>query len=294
MKRALRLFELLRTQPDYVFGRFLAVRRLYSAAQRVRVGSSRSVLRVARVYMPETEPAAVAPSGLVVSDRAIDAHVDRLRDDAWSNGIALTAEAVAALSAVASTTQLMYHDGEEEEVFAPSLAALSADDRKGIALAQIAEGWRDATVQAIAGDATIVATVSKYLGYAPEKASVFFFWSFASALTLEERIQRNQTVQFHYDVDGYNFVYVSFYLVDVDRDGGAHVLIERTHEAKRLRHLFGTARLSDDEAKAAFGPEPIITIEAPAGQGFFEDTSCYHKALAPVLRDRLMLQIRYQ
>ena len=294
MKRARRFVELLRSQPDYILGRFLFVRRLYSVARRLRGNAGAASLQVARVYEPVGEEVLVGHSGLVESRHTAAAHVARLHDTAWSNEITLTQSAIVALRTLATTTRLMFKSGAEKVEFAPSLAALTPERRNGIAIAQIADGWQDDTVKAIAGDERIVAVVSEYLGYSPTRASVFFFWSFASALTQEERIARNQTVLFHYDVDGYNFVYVSFYLVDVDCDGGAHALIERTHHAKRLRHLLGTACLSDDAAEAAFGADRIVTIEAPAGSGFFEDTSCYHKALVPTERDRLMIQFRYQ
>lgn len=294
MKRARRLVELLRTQPDYVFGRFLTVRRLYSAGRRMRGVPVAPKLRIARIYCVETETIEVATSDLVISDKSVDAHCARLQETAWSDSIGLSAAAVSALVETARTTRLLVKSSADTVEFVPSLDVLSPEGRASAALAQIADGWRDSTVKAIAGDPAIVSVVTKYLGYKPDQASVFFFWSFANALSREERIARNQTVDFHYDVDGYNFVYVSFYLVDVDRDGGAHVLIERTHESKRLRHLLGTSCLSDDEAEAAFGAVSVVTVEAPAGSGFFEDTSCYHKALVPTHRDRLMLQIRYQ
>jgi ectoine hydroxylase-related dioxygenase (phytanoyl-CoA dioxygenase family) len=101
-------------------------------------------------------------------------------------------------------------------------------------------------------------------------------------------------VRFHYDVHGFNFVYVNFYLSDTDRDSGAHVLIAGSHRDKSLRQLFGSARISDEAALRRYGAERVRIIEAKAGSGFFEDTACYHKALPPSARDRLMLQLRYQ
>ncbi|GGA34027.1 hypothetical protein GCM10011395_00410 [Sphingomonas psychrolutea] len=294
MKRARRLVELLWTQPDYIFGRFLMVRRLYSASRRLVSAPLAGSLRISRIYSPETEPIVIAASDLVISDKTVDAHCASLQKTAWSDRIGLSAAAVSALTETARTTRLLFKSSGDTVEYAPSLEALSLERRKSAALAQVADGWQDATLQAIAGDPAIVSVVSKYLGYIPDRASVFFFWSFANTLSREERIARNQTVDFHYDVDGYNFVYVSFYLVDVDRNGGAHALIERTHKSKRLGHLLGTSCLSDAEAEAEFGAASIITVEAPAGSGFFEDTSCYHKALVPTHRDRLMLQIRYQ
>jgi hypothetical protein len=42
-----------------------------------------------------------------------------------------------------------------------------------------------------------------------------------------------------------------------------------------------------------YSPTDIITIEGKAGKCFLEDASCFHKALAPIERDRLFLQLRY-
>ena len=72
------------------------------------------------------------------------------------------------------------------------------------------------------------------------------------------------------------------------RAGGGPSLIEI--ETSRLAGHF----IGDAEARETYGPEAERLIEGPAGSGFLEDTSCYHKALAPVSADRLMLQFRYQ
>ena len=111
---------------------------------------------------------------------------------------------------------------------------------------------------------------------------------------MAERETAQQTVRFHYDVHGYNFIYVNFYLQDTDERTGAHVLIEASHHDKKPRHLLGSARLDDDQAYRDYGANRIRVMRGPAGTGFFEDTTCYHKALAPIDQPRLMLQIRYQ
>ncbi len=78
------------------------------------------------------------------------------------------------------------------------------------------------------------------------------------------------------------------------RENGAHALIAGSSRRKRLGHLLGSARLSDAEAWQTYGRDAERTIEGPAGSGFLEDASCYHKALPPETGDRLMLQLRYQ
>ena len=151
-----------------------------------------------------------------------------------------------------------------------------------------------ASSNASLGMNSIVSVASAYLGYAPSKASCWLFWSLKNELTNAQRESVYQTIKFHYDVHWYNFFYVNFYLLDTDARSGAHALIRGSHRDKRVRSLLGTAQLSDEQAIRDYGTHRIKTMEGPAGLGFFEDTSCYHKALAPLDRDRLMLQIRYQ
>jgi len=103
-----------------------------------------------------------------------------------------------------------------------------------------------------------------------------------------------QTIDYHYDVDGFNFLYANFYLLDTSVRNGAHLLIEGSSRRKQLRHLLGKARLSDAEAHDAYGLTAERTFEGPAGFGFLEDASCYHKALRPLDGERLMLQLRYR
>ena len=55
-----------------------------------------------------------------------------------------------------------------------------------------------------------------------------------------------QTVTFHYDVEGYNFVYIFFYLTKCDYLSGAHESILYSHKLKNLRFLFSSARKSDE------------------------------------------------
>lgn len=91
----------------------------------------------------------------------------------------------------------------------------------------------------------------------------------------------------------YNFVYVNIYLVDVDEHGGAHVMVLGSHDDKPTRWLLGSARRGDASIEVHYGQERIRTIVGPAGTGFIQDSSCYHKVLAPRDRDRIMLHIRY-
>jgi hypothetical protein len=136
--------------------------------------------------------------------------------------------------------------------------------------------------------------VTGYLGHEPRKILIILHWSFASDFTDQERRQlRHHVIDYHYDVGGFNFVYASFYITDTDRNSGAHVMMKRSHNKKPLQMLLGSAVASQDAVRQRYGIENEITIEGPAGTGFVQDTSCYHRATPPIHRDRLMLAVRF-
>ncbi len=70
-------------------------------------------------------------------------------------------------------------------------------------------------------------------------------------------------------------------------------MIKGSHRNKPLRLKLGRSRRSTEALEKVYGKNFDTLIEGSAGTGFFEDASCYHRALAPHARERLMLQIRY-
>jgi len=106
------------------------------------------------------------------------------------------------------------------------------------------------------------------------------------------RDTNGQTVTFHYDVEGYNFVYIFFYLTSCNYLSGAHESIFYSHKNKSLRFLFSSARKTDELIYKTYPGKDFI-ISGNPGFGFIEDTSCYHRALAPIKFNRTCFQIRY-
>jgi hypothetical protein len=86
-------------------------------------------------------------------------------------------------------------------------------------------------------------------------------------------------------------VYANFYITDTDRNSGAHVINERSHNRKPLRMLLGLASADESSVRKPFGIQSEITIEGPAETGFVQDTSCSHRAIPPTHRDRLVLAV---
>lgn len=153
--------------------------------------------------------------------------------------------------------------------------------------------WKECdAVTRLASDPKLRHIAAVYLNGAPKRIDPRLWWSFAAEASVSERLKANQTVLFHYDLEGFQFVYFNFYINDVDEGTGPHVAVLGSHKGKALRHLFASANCSDEEVERTYGKENIVTITGPAGCSFIEDTFCYHKATAPITKDRLLLQIR--
>ena len=147
-------------------------------------------------------------------------------------------------------------------------------------------------IDRLCADPILLVVASQYLGYRPQHFEPRLYWSFVCSVTREDRLAQWQTVDYHFDVDGYSFVYANFYITAVDREFGAHTYIRGSHKPKPWWMLLHSARQTDKTVLEYFGKESEILIEGAAGYGFLEDASCYHKALPPRTRERLMLQIR--
>jgi hypothetical protein len=288
------LLRKLVTQPHYALGRFRGVRAVYSGLQatlQALAPASGDSIRM----MQHKRTLAMAPvqaSGLVESAASVEAHVQNLRLRSFSGGLTLTEAAQQQLLAIAKNTPLVGAHGRVNVAYADLES--SPQVRAALPILTIPLSGQLPIVQALAADPLLTGPVTAYLGYKPLSAGSWFFWSLRNDLSLGERERMNQTVRYHYDVDGMNFVYVNFYLTDTTRESGAHMLIEGTHKRKSLKQLLGSARIDDIDAHRAFGEERERIIEGAAGDGFFEDTSCYHKAIPPRSSDRLILQLRYR
>jgi len=234
---------------------------------------------------------AVASSGYLISQTSIDEQVTEMRERSYSVGPHIAAAIAIELQGQCRTLPLRV-SGRDAGTYEELVRSSERYDR--IAIATVRDSSKLAIVRALAADPLLHAAASSFLGYRASRVSSWLFWSFANCLSDDERRAVNQTIDFHYDVDGYNFMYANFYLVDTTARNGAHVLIEGSSRRKHWRHLMGVARLADAEALAAYGCDAQRVMEGATGFGFLEDSSCYHKALPPLGGDRLILQLRYR
>ncbi len=149
-----------------------------------------------------------------------------------------------------------------------------------------------AAVKRLQRDPVLLSLARGYLGCEPALVGARIWWSFATNATLEQQAKSGQT--FHYDIDGYRSVSYFFYLTDADEDAGAHVYVRGSHRRKLWRHLCSLYKSrSDAEIKSVYPAGDIRTICGKPGEGFAEDTFCFHKGSRPRLRDRLLFQVRF-
>jgi hypothetical protein len=276
-------------EPHYALGRFATVRGTYSALNRLKDAVVRATpLWIGDLYKPTNATVEVARCDHVLSTRPATEQVDEMRRQSYSLGPRLDGAAVAALQEQSRSLPLHVADKP-----VGTYTALS-ESRGKFAIVTVQDSSKLPLIRAIAADAYLYEAASLFLGYRPRQVSSWLFWSLANRLSPEQRRQASQTIDYHYDVDGFNFMYANFYLLDTTARNGAHALIAASSRHKRLSHLLGGARLGDAEALRTYGQESERTLEGPAGFGFLEDASCYHKALPPEDGDRLMLQFRYQ
>jgi hypothetical protein len=225
----------------------------------------------------------------------IDRVVQTIREEAVFIGLQLPAEVVAEIEAFARSESLhaIFDPTGPTFQYSDVVRGMCADGR-AMPVGGIGEPTRCPAVRAVVDDPVLRAIVRRYLGHEPRQVMTILHWSFASDIADDERRRlKHHVIDYHYDIGGFNFVYASFYITDTDRNSGAHVMMKRSHNRKPLRMLLGSAQASEAEVRKQFGVENEIVIEGPAGLGFVQDTSCYHRATPPIQRDRLMLAVRF-
>jgi hypothetical protein len=267
----------------YLLGRFKTVRSSYSKLRRLRGVVGR---------VPPTESAELPT---LFPDADVDHVVRTIQEEAVFVGLRLPAHIVSEIEAFGRSEPLHGRADPDDPTFsyANVVRGQSADGR-AVAVGGVRDPSRCPAIRAVSQDPMLRAVVRKYLGYQPARVKTILSWSFASDFSDEERRRlKHGVIDYHYDVEGFNFVYASFYILDTDRHSGAHVMMKRSHNRKPLRMLLGSVVASEAAVRRQFGSHNEIMIEGPAGTGFIQDPSCFHRATPPTRRDRLILTLRF-
>lgn len=148
-------------------------------------------------------------------------------------------------------------------------------------------------IKKLTHDPILLEIARRYLKYWPETITTHLTWSIASDRPLKVNQENYPPSNFHYDIAGYNFMTMNFYITPVNSiHDGPHMMIDGTHK-KKPWSFFLSGRHSDEKIDRYYGLENVRTILGPAGYGFMEDPSCLHRVLPPRSDHRLIFQIRY-
>ncbi len=215
-----------------------------------------------------------------------------LRHRGYHAGLQMPADLVAELCRHAEASDCRRTPGDRESFLIGEVRGGRSPLGKTVATADVDTTTCPAAAR-IAGDAALIEVVRHHLGYPPSRVATRLFWSPSSELSDHERRWNGQTIDYHYDIERSNALYLYFYLCDTDRQGGAHVVVAGSHGSKPLRLKWASTRQPDRVVLDRYGMDKIVVLEGKAGFGFFEDPACFHKVLPPRTSHRLMLQLRY-
>jgi hypothetical protein len=264
----------------FALGRFPTVRRGYTAVRR-------TVQKLAPPRLPlDPQPVVDIPG------YDLGAIIDTLHRDSIFAGMQISPQMVAGLQSYARTNPLTRWDLAENFMYEDVRNGRLADGRP-VVVASVHKPTACPTIAAMMRDPRLYAIASAHLGYAPTAIRPVLFWTFASDLPASERRKVHHANTFHYDVDGFNFLYIQFFGTDIDETTGPHLLMRGTHAMIPMSMLFSSVRQTDEAIMARFGPERAFRLTGKSGLGFVEDTTCFHKALPPHAADRLLLQLVY-
>jgi Phytanoyl-CoA dioxygenase (PhyH) len=259
----------------YALGRFYTVRKVYSAQASLRYGVLHQALAES-----------------IFEDVDVAVALESIRRDSVYLPVHLPQAEIAELYDLA-VKQPLLANRRPEPFFYSEVKDGHLLNGDVVVMGNVTGIQNHPTVERIAGDPKVMEVMSQYLKATPRQREIRLYWSFKGNLTEQERQAASQTVHYHFDVHSYNFAYAAYYLTDTDRSNGAHVMVRGSHRDKPISWLFGSANQGDREIESRYSPDRILYIEGKAGTGFWQDSSCYHKALPPENADRLLLQVRY-
>ncbi len=265
---------------EYIFGRFYTVRTARK--------------KWLRALVPGQEQAGTAAVSLHLDSTLEQRQVlDHLRHQGASEGLSLSRETLARFhSLIAAADSFDAGLTRRRISLEDARSHNSGDQGNKYLILDYRSPELDQLARAVANDPYLSGVARSFLGQLTG-IETRVQSSLVTEAPVSYREQSAQTVTFHYDVHGYNFLYCFFYLTDCDETSGAHEMIVGSHRKKSLRFLLSSARQSDSTIYSYY-PGLSNVIKGKAGSGFFEDTSCFHRALAPTMNERICLQIRYK
>lgn len=219
--------------------------------------------------------------------------IRQLRDEGFWPGLQLAPAVVEEIRAFAAGASCSRHPDDPERFAVAEVRNGRSPAGAPVAVADVNCAIPCAAIDRVAADPLLIGIMEAWLGYRPQQVKTRLYWSPVSDLPDDLRRENGQTVDFHYDIEPANALYVFFYITAVDRESGAHVTLTGSHRGKSLPMIFSSSFQPEHRVLAHYGEASQVIVEGGAGFGFLEDPATFHKALPPQKAERLVLQFRY-
>lgn len=141
---------------------------------------------------------------------------------------------------------------------------------------------------------TVIEIATKFLGYQPTNITQHLTWSLVVPES-EQFIQQNYPAsRWHYDVVGEESLTFNVYLTDVTNElEGPHQFISGSHKNQPWQLLLKPNTIDETTLNKYFPQQTRLSILGCTGYVFIENPLCLHRVKPPVIKPRLILQIRY-
>ena len=261
----------------YIFGRFKLIRELTKKI-RTLINYKKNIIHSNNTYLTDQVD--------------IDNVLKKLNKDGYSDSLKLNKETLKKLLSLSDKSSFLDNKNKIFKSF-KGIDKYNNNNNKPTCLLKLTNIEVNNLANDISRDKYLLDLASNYIGHI-NKIESKVLWSTVCNATDDWREESGQTITYHYDVHDLNFVYIFFYLTDCNIKSGAHQIIKGSHTKKFLfKHLIGSVKKTENDLRKDFIDDKFITIEGQKGSGFIEDTSCFHRALPPLDKPRLTLQIRY-
>lgn len=261
------------------FARFVIVRKAYSLAKSIQQYCS-----------PDLYPSHLKIAKTSLFDwSTLTQHTENMHRAGVSFGLQLPETMVTEILSYARHTPCR-EPGYDQDFYVSQIHDGHLPDGHSVIRALVT-GPLGTTCPAIAQlleDPLLLTIVRNCLHYYPTEVSWHLTWSIASPLPDDVIRQQYPPASFHYDIAGYNFMTVYFYITDVDVDSGPHVMIRDSRTDKPFKMLISGGRQSDKAVLDYYGQEKEMVITGSRGFGFVQDPSCFHKVKPPKTSHRLL------
>ena len=262
----------------YILGRFKTVRYFYKLIN-LKKNSIIKIKETSNIYLD--------------TDLKKDFIIKDLNNVGFYDGLQLNASTIKNIINLSNHSELITTIDKKKFTNFDEINKYNFNNKNPYCLVNVINPELKHLAENISRNTDLIGIAKNYLGNV-NNIDVKIQWSPICNATDTWRKINEQTVSFHYDVHHLNFLYIFFYITDCDKESGAHELIKGSHKKKSFfKHLIGSAVKSQKSLELYYDQKDFIIIEGAAGHGFIEDTSCFHRARAPINKSRLALQLRY-